>query len=207
MSPRKETNYLTSIDPAYLSPRPIKDKKKYQALFKGARDQKAIGEASPIYLRDPQSPNLIKRLVENPKIIISLRNPIERAYSLYLLRVSNGATYSFSEAITTAMNFRGDDYKARIINGGMYYEQVKRYIDTFGKDNVKIVIFEEFVKNPQKIVQQLIDFLKVDAKSPETVNLPHNLLTEPRNRIAASLLQNHTCTCLGPDSHIFHNFI
>jgi len=106
-------------------------------------------------------------------------------------------TFSFPEAIKIALDSEGDDFKARIINGGMYYEQVKRYVDTFGNDNVKIVIFEEFVKDPQKIVQQVIDFLGIDAKAPKTIDLPHNLLTKPRNKLASYLLQNQTLRQFG----------
>lgn len=197
MSPRKETNYLSGIDPAFLSPPPIRDRKKYQSLFRGVKDEKAIGEASPIYLRDPQSPELIRKVCTDPKIVISLRNPVERAYSQYLLRKSNGLTYSFSEAITIALDAGENDFKARVINGGMYYEQVKRYVDAFGRDNVKIVVFEEFVKDPRQTVQQIIDFLGVDAEAPEAVDLPHNILAEPRNRVALALLQSHAMRRLG----------
>jgi len=197
MSPRKEPNYLSRIDATFLSPPPIRNEKKYHELFKRVKDEKAIGEASPIYLRDPESPHLIKELVANPKIVIILRNPVERAYSQYLLRMSNGMTYSFSEAIKVALNSENDDFKARIINGGMYYEQVKRYVETFGTENVKVVIFEEFIKDPQKIVQQIIDFLEIDSKAPNTIDLPHNLLTKPRNRLASSLLQNQTLRQIG----------
>jgi len=197
MSPRKEPNYLSSIDPTFLSPPPIRDEKKYGTLFDGVTNEKRIGEASPIYLRDPASPNLIKNLVPDPKIVIILRDPVERAYSQYLLRISNGMTYSFAEAIKLALDSKDNDFNGRIINGGMYYEQVKRYLDTFGDDSVKVVIFEEFIKDSQKIVQQIIDFLGVDAKAPETIDLPHNLLTRPRNKLASSLLQNQTLRQIG----------
>ena len=197
MSPRKEPNYLSSIHPSFLSPPPIRDEKKYHALFKDVTNEKRIGEASPIYLRDPESPNLIKNLVLNPKIVIILRDPVERAYSQYLLRMSNGMKYSFSEAINLALDSGYNDFNGRIVNGGMYYKQVKRYIDTFGEENVIVVVFEEFIKDPQKIVQQVIDFLGVDAKAPETIDLPHNLLTRPRNKLASSLLQNQTLRQIG----------
>jgi len=198
MSPRKEPNYFsTSIDPIFLSPSPIRDEEKYLKLFQNVKNEKIIGEASPTYLRDPKAPQLIKKIAGNPKIVIILRDPIQRAYSHYLLRKSNGATYSFSEAIKTAINSKNDDFKARIINAGMYYEQVKRYIETFGSENVRIIIFEEFIIEPQKILKQIIDFLGIDSELPETVDLPHNLLTIPRNKFVSSLLQNQTMRKIG----------
>ena len=130
MSPRKEPNYFTSINPSSLSSPPIKDEKKYLKLFSKVKYEKAIGEASPNYLRDPKSPELIHNAVPNSKIIIILRDPVERAYSSYLLRLSSGKTYSFSQAIKQAIE-PDDDYKTRIINGGIYFESIQRFQKIF----------------------------------------------------------------------------
>ena len=46
---------------------------------------------------------------------------------------------------------------------GSYYKHVKRYQDTFGKDNVHIIIFEDFVKNTESVYKKCLDFLKVDT--------------------------------------------
>jgi len=186
----KEPNYFTSIDGAYLSPPPIRDEKKYLRLFKKVKDEKAIGDCSPIYLRDPKSAELIHKVIPDAKIVIILRDPVERAYSQYLLRVSNGMTLSFSEAIKMASDENGDDRKGRILNAGWYFEQVKKYLDTFGAKQVKILIFEEFVKDPKKSIKEILEFLGVDSDPPESIDVAHNLLTKPRGKLAVALLQN-----------------
>ena len=61
----------------------IRDEKKYLNLFKKATTHKAIGEATPSYLHSPNSAKMIKKRFPESKIIISIRNPIDRAHSGY----------------------------------------------------------------------------------------------------------------------------
>jgi len=190
MSPSKEPHYFTTSGASFLYPPPIRDKKKYLELFSNVKDEKAIGEGSTSYLRDPQVPKLIHKVAPKAKIIIILRDPVQRAYSNYLLRVSSGKTYSFSEAIKKAIDSDYNQYDGTIIHAGWYYKQVKGYQDVFGVDNVKILIFEEFIKDPKKTVKEVLEFLGVDAEPPETVELVHNILTKPRGRLATSILTN-----------------
>jgi len=189
MSNLKEPHYFSqSIDPKFLIS-PIRDEKKYLNMFKNVKDEKIIGEASTTYLWDPKAPFLIHEKSPNAKIIVMLRDPVQRAYSNYLLRISAGKQYSFSEAIKVAMNFGEDFYKGVIIEGGWYSEQIKRYFDVFGREQVKIIIFEEFIKEPKRIVKEALEFLRIDSDPPDEIELTHNILTRPRNRIIATLMQ------------------
>jgi len=132
MSPRKEPHYFSSIESSYLYPPPIRDKKQYLALFNKIKGEKAVGEASTSYLWDPNAPKLIHEVIPNAKIIVSLRDPVERAYSHYLLRLSYGRkTYSFSEAIREALKPNVDYYTGIIVRGGWYHKEVKRYLSFF----------------------------------------------------------------------------
>ena len=197
MSPHKEPHYFTkSVETSNLY-QPIQDKKKYLALFEKGKDNKAIGEASTSYLWDPKAPMLIHDIVPKAKIIIMLRNPIERAYSYYLWRISNGKTYSFREAIDESLESKNDFYKGLIINGGKYYEQVQRYLNIFGSNQVKVLKFEEFIKNTKKTVMDVLKFLEIDAEPPESVELVHNTLTVPKGKLSTILLQNRKIKKIG----------
>jgi len=157
----------------------------------------AAEEASTSYLWDPKSPALIHEVVPKAKIIIILRNPIERAYSYYLWRISNGKTYSFREAIDEALKSKNDFYKGLIINGGWYSEQIQRYLNIFGSIQVKILIFEEFIKNTKKTVKEVLKFLEVNEEPPESIELVHNTLTVPKGKLSTLLLQNKTLRKIG----------
>jgi len=192
MPSHKEPHYFSSIKSTQLYPPPIRDKKKYLSLFKKSQKGALIGESSASYLWDPTSPKLIHKIIPEAKIIISLRDPVERAYSHYFLRVGGGKTYSFLEAIKIALDSKNDFYQGVIILGGWYNEQVKRYLEIFGQKQVKVLIFEEFIKNPKKTIKEVFEFLNLTSDPPEEVELVHNILTKPRNQIALSLLQNST---------------
>lgn len=148
----------------------IRDKEEYLGYFMDAKGYIAIGEATPIYLWDPEAPKLIHQTIPHARIVMSLRDPIERAYSQYLMR----RRYMSRDSSFYDVLIR--DYKnAEKVYGrsplfvelGMYYEQVRRYFDIFGKDQVKVIIFEEFVQDPVKYVNEILTFLGVNYKVTE----------------------------------------
>ena len=80
----------------------ITDYKEYSELFKKGKNCKAVGEASSVYLASPHAASEIKKTYPDAKIIISLRNPIERAHSSYFsYQFMKPNEQSFMEMIKT----------------------------------------------------------------------------------------------------------
>lgn len=195
----KEPNYFSiSIDPTLLLSKPIRDKSKYLKLFESIKEEKLIGEASPTYLWDPKAPTLICQANPKSKIIIILRNPIERAFSHYLMLVGHGnITSNFMKEVKESINSKEDDYSGRIIKAGLYARQVKRYFDLFGKDNVQVLIFEEFFSNTKESLKNLLGFLNIQAEFPEISFEIFNPFTVPRGKIANSILKSNSIRSIG----------
>jgi len=176
MSPIKEPRYFLVGDSPKHFTLPIRDKKKYLKLFEKAREEKIIGEASPQYLHDSQTPNLIHQIVPQAKILISLRDPVERLFSHYLMQIRNGRIKTtFSEEIGLVFNKKTDEKLVNIKrNKSLYSENVKRYLDIFGNKQVKIIIFEEFIKNTKETINDILKFLDIKYKlqnfKPEVYN-------------------------------------
>ena len=91
MSERKELHYFSYPETSKLTKGPHTYKRlsvstlaEYMTFFDGARDEIAIGEASPSYLYLPGTAERIYQLLPNVKIIAILRNPVERAFSAYM---------------------------------------------------------------------------------------------------------------------------
>ena len=197
MSPVKEPNFFSRIDPVYLTPSSIRDKKKYLALFKKVNNEIAIGEASPTYLQDPQAAKLIHDTVPNARIIVMLRDPVERSFSHYLIRKGLGMeTLPFRDAIKKALNSQ-DEYSRRVVEASFYSQQVKTYLDTFGKNLVKIIIFEEFVKDVRSVVKDVLEFLQVNAEPPESIGEVHNPFNVPRGSFATFVLRSRFMLKIG----------
>lgn len=200
MSPIKEPHYFApnAVSTAYT--RVIHDKDEYLKLFRGVNDEKAIGEASPSYLWDRESADKIHHAVPDARIIMILRNPVERAFSHYLMNVSVGTEkLSFYDSLKKdyGLKKKGWGISNLYIDLGLYADQVKRYLDTFGYDRVKILIFEEFIKQTQFAVKELFKFADIDAKvPPDNVNVAYKSSSFiPRNKASESV-QKTVARCI-----------
>ncbi len=135
MPSNKEPHYFASADiPESASRIVIRNKSDYLSLFSKAIDAKVIGEASTNYLYSKSAPLRIHETIPHAKIIIMLRDPIERAFSQYLMNVMskdfNVHKLSFYEAITSDYSRveKGIGISILYVEKGLYYEQVKRYM-------------------------------------------------------------------------------
>ena len=118
----------------------------YHSLFDQVRDEKAIGEASSMYLYSDTAPQKIAKYLPEVKLILMLRHPVDRAYSSYLHLVrDNRETLSFSEALESETN--------RLSQGWMpfwgyqkmsfYHDYIERYFQQFGRDRILIHIYDD----------------------------------------------------------------
>ena len=192
MSAIKEPGYFSkSVDATLLLTEPIRSKEKYLKLFENVQNETAIGEASPTYLWDPQAAKLIHQQVPDARIIMILRDPVERAFSHYLMLIGNGSIdSSFEQIIDQSVQLPHDDFSGRIINAGFYSEQVSRYLELFPRENIKIFIFEEFIKDTKKSVQEVLDFLKVDTTIPDDVKIVDNTFDLPVGNVSKHFIRN-----------------
>jgi len=192
MSPIKEPNYfsiniLTQNDPL----NPIRNKKKYLELFKDMKNEKIVGEASPYYLSDYDAPKSIHDISPAAKILISLRDPVEREFSHFLMHQGYGLTIrNFHEQLKIETENYQTSTEYVTLKHGMYYENVKRYVDIFGNNQVKIIIFEEFIKNPKEGIEEILRFLDLDPKSAIFKNKIHNPYKIVRGPIAQRVIES-----------------
>ncbi len=148
----------------------------YLKLFGNVKKEKAIGEASVFYLwSKTAAPNIFSR-IPAAKIVMILRHPAERAFSQYLHTVANGvACESFRQQIQ--INSRWDGKKFSVacptLELGLYYEQVKRYLNLFPRENIHIFLFEDYQQQPARVMQGLFRFLNVDPDFTPDMSQKH----------------------------------
>ncbi|HEY2383248.1 MAG TPA: sulfotransferase domain-containing protein [Terriglobia bacterium] len=144
----------------------------YLELFRGVRDEIALGEASVIYLWSETAPANIAARIPDAKIIIMLRDPAERAFSQYLHQAAVGLIHcSFREHIEACLRNRDRTISAHypLLEIGLYEEQVKRYLERFPRENIRIYWYEEHWKQPQRLLADIFQFLGVDPEfRPDT---------------------------------------
>lgn len=146
----------------------------YQKAFSKVRGQNAVGEASTAYLFDEAAPKIIKAQLGTIRIIIILRDPVAMSYSLYnhQLRKEGETIENFQEALDRENDRQRDpEFKEKCYGWhanyyyyqrGLYYKQVKRYLDTFGKDHVFVILFEELANDTIGVLKKTFKFLEVD---------------------------------------------
>lgn len=163
----------------------------YLALFKEARKEKAIGEASTDYLYySAKSARNIKQYIPNARIIIVLRNPVERAFSNYVwaLKECKETAQSFGEALDleeSRIAERWGHYKAK----GFYATQVKDYLDAFGEDQVAVYLYEDLKEDAGKTCREIFAFLGIDDSFEPNTSKKHNISGIPRNLRLQKLLR------------------
>jgi len=139
-------------------------------------DEKSLtGESTPYYLFHPLAAKRIFKHLPKIKLILQLRNPVDRAYSHYnhAVRVGN-ESLSFDEAIkqeperlrNEEEKIYQDQYsfnhqKLSYLSRGAYAEQLERYLELFKKEQMLILKSEDFFASPQQILNRVFSFLGI----------------------------------------------
>tara|TARA_B110000211_G_scaffold40103_1_gene41309 strand:- start:1259 stop:2158 length:900 start_codon:yes stop_codon:yes gene_type:complete len=156
----------------------------YLAMFKDAKNEKAIGEASPAYIYNENAPYLIKEHLPDVKIIAILRQPTDRAYSnfLHTKRADRENVNSFEQAIKIEKERISDNWSPlyHYIQKGFYSVQLKRYYNLFPKENIKVYLFEDVVKTPKETLKDIFKFLNVDENIEIDVSKKSNVSGTPK---------------------------
>ncbi len=193
MSPRKEPLFFVNDVFIEDTRNSIRDKKEYLKLYKNVGNEKIIGEASP-YLWYPESARRIYEVVPRARIIIILRNPIERAFSHHTMSLRDRlAEGSFHEALMTQRSRikKNNSDVPHFLKLSFYFDDVKRFIDIFGKDQVKIILFENFVKDEKKTLKQVLQFLDIKYDVGNLKIKKHHPSSTPRTPLTNFIINNN----------------
>jgi lipopolysaccharide transport system ATP-binding protein len=157
--------------------------------------RKIAGEASPYYLFHPLVPGRVATHFPGVKLIVLLRNPIDRAYSQFRheQKLGNEPGQSFGEAIQRELSeFEKEEKK--LINGetnfsrfhssfsylhrGLYFQQISRWLNYFSKDQILFIKSEDFFQHPKEELKKVYRFLGINCIFPKDTS-PMNVNTYP----------------------------
>lgn len=152
----------------------------YQSLFDSVKEEKAIGESTVLYLYyyKHSIKNIKKYLGNDVRIIIMLRNPVDRAYSAFQ-HVSRGfkEQLSFEEAleIEEGRLDRNPELTPMVMykDMGMYSEMVKAFENSF--KNIHVILYEDFRDNTKDELIKSFDFLGLSADENIDFITRHNV--------------------------------
>lgn len=142
----------------------------YRAYWEHASDESAIGEVTPTYLCHEPSAQRIHNHYPDIRLIVTLRNPIERTYSAFrghvlAGRISEDMTLAEADA---ALTF---DNQSSLLEHACYARHLERYFAMFSRHQFLIQLYDDIQPNPATFIQRIYAFLGVDDRiTPDCVS-------------------------------------
>ena len=154
----------------------------YERLFEESAEKICVVEATPHYYRSRVAAERIFRWLPDIKLMLILRDPGERAYSNYWFNVGRGAERQpFDEIIRT------EEGRERYITKGFYIDHIEMYLSLFGRDQLKVCLFDDLRKDSQQLMREMFDFLGLDAER-KVIKRYSNPTAVPSNRLSTFCL-------------------
>jgi hypothetical protein len=194
MSAIKEPNFFLFgangeplIDEQPIIRKSVRKLADYTALFRPTDDTRAIGEASPLYLYTRPAAERIAAVCGVVRIICVLRRPAERAWSHFLHAFADVPeevrTARFTELVDLEMQ-GGPQYEpyrtpTHLVRLGRYAEQLRHYHDTFGEENVLVLLYDDLAERPEAALRNVCEFIEVDPSFEFTLEHRYNTSGAP----------------------------
>lgn len=140
----------------------------YDRHFAGRLAGQTCFECSPSYFYDPRAPERVARYNPDMRLIVVLRDPVERAYSNHLHEVVKGhiPAVPFSQGLANNPTY---------VEQGRYAKHLSRWLDWFPRDRLMVLMSEDIVGDVGAAARQVYSYLGVDP------SLESGVLTEKRN--------------------------
>lgn len=155
----------------------------YKRFFADARPGQLIGEDTTTYLASSKAPERIGELLPNVKLIAMLRDPVARVYSHYWHNVSAGRV---TKSFDATLRLNGGNYLSR----GYYLKHLRRYESFIAKGNLKVILFEEFLKDKQAVIDELCSYLGLEGSVDVTSLDSHKNRSSAPFNLSARLFSN-----------------
>ncbi len=157
-------DYFSKVFPKPLHIANIKRETHYKKLFSLAGQEKYLSEGSTAYLHAEESASKIHKYHSDARIIILIRNPLERAFSHYRMDLGLGRE---KKSFDKVLQWEISQYKKRLLSwnsylGMSFYDNsIERFENMF--TNVCIIDYEQFIKDKTFVLQKVSKFLEIDS--------------------------------------------
>lgn len=159
----------------------VRSREAYEALFAEVRGETVIGEVTDLYFDSVVAPANIAAAIPDARLIISLREPVSRAASLYHMLLRN-------RGINAGLSFLAALEHGRAVRFS-YHESLKAWYDRFDRSRIRVVLFDDLTGNTLPTVQSLFDFVGADPRFVPAFKV-HNPGGVPKSKWMHRLLSN-----------------
>lgn len=191
--------WLPSAEPHYFSSEFDRGPAWYASLFDAAPPGRIIGEKSADYLAHPLAPARMAAMLPDARLIVQLRDPVQRAYSDYCMLFRRGWVSGDPGKYLKGAN----PEKSRFLSGGLYGAHLRRYLQHYRRDQIHVILYESLREKPEQIIadvcthigvpvhiaQEEVASRKNDSTSP-MLPLPLRRMLQPMRPVLDPLRSN-----------------
>ncbi len=206
MSSVKEPHFYSRVRPSAeqraIMRHIVSDEAEYRRLFEGSEGFRVIGEASPSYLWEQGTAHRLAETHPDARIVAVLRDPVERAFSHYLMDLKLGVqSLPFLEAVEAdeKRKEKGWGVSHLYLELGFYGEQLERYFAVFPAEKLLVLTFDELTNSRVETIARLFEFLNLEPADPSRIDLDavHNRFAAPRGWLARRMLSSDLVRSVG----------
>jgi Sulfotransferase family len=189
ISGNKPLNFTGPLEQYTVCREAVTSWAEYRLLFDRVTGEKAIGEVCPSYLRTAGAARRISDRLPGVKLIAVLRNPVDRAYSDYLMCRGLGVEkQNFEEALEEeprriAEHWYGGIYMSK----GYYGRQLAAYYELFPAEQILVFRYEDLCRDSQAVMNKICSFIGVDPRDDWDLTERHNVSGEIANPLLRKL--------------------
>jgi hypothetical protein len=194
MSSIKEPNYFLfdvdgqpCIDDRRIIAKSVPERARYEKLF-GSRTA-AIGEASPLYLYNRETPALIRDAIPDARLIAVVREPVERTWSHFVYvndDLGDATVPAFRAAVEQELGLGYEPYRTgtHFVRLSAYAEQLERYRQVFPAEQLLIVAYDELIRRTPQALARICRFLGIDDTFAFDTSVQYNPSSGERSWVA-----------------------
>ena len=181
--------YLPAPEPHFFSTEYESGIGSYAEWFADAAPEQMIGEKSADYLAHPQAAERLADLLPEARLVVQLRNPVDRAYSDYKMLYRRGTIEGPPERYLTET---GSEHP-RFLADGLYAAHLERWFEHFAPSQVLVLLYEDIRSSPRQSIETICDhigaprFFDEELASNRVNNGSERLLPLPVRRTLAPL--------------------
>lgn len=163
--------YMPACEPHFFSSGYEAGEAHYRSFFENRPPGvQVVGEKSADYLAHPQAAARMARMLPRARLVVLLRDPVERAYSDYKMLYRRGTVKGPPEAYLSEPGSGGD----RFLFDGLYARHLERWLELFPREALLAFCHEDVAQRPREIVEMVSAHIGV---APLLVE-PHAVRTE-----------------------------
>jgi hypothetical protein len=194
----------------------FRTEQEYLNLFRGWKQEKVAGEGSTTYMYSKVAANEIFDFNSKAKIVILIREPVDFLYSLHrhFYFTANEYIKDFAEALSMEDERKiGKEIpKTVLFPSFLYYsevsrfsEQIQRYLKLFPRKQIKLILFDDFIKDTERIYSEVLEFLEVDSSFKPDFRV-FNPGSKPKSQLYSRSLRmlNYRFRKFAKNNHFFY---